>query len=105
MALEGELRRTDDGFEGYIASETIDRDLVVTKNTSEERLEESPDFIVYTKSPSGRLIEIGGVWHRISRADNEYLSMSIKVDGRIYNANAFPKKGKSGVLILREWIV
>lgn len=105
MALEGELRKTLDGFEGFVASEIIDVDLVVKPNRSTERHETSPDFIVYTKSPRNRLIEVGGVWYRISRADNEYLSMSIKIDGRVYNANAFPKKGESGVLSLQEWIV
>ena len=105
MAIEGELKKTAQGFEGYIASEVLDCDLLIEPNTMEERPEEAPDYFVFTRSPRGRKIRIGGVWHRISRTDNEYLSMSVNIDGRAVNANAFPKEGASGTLELREWIV
>ncbi len=103
MALEGELRKKADGFEGYIANESMDHDLIVTRNSSDERSEDSPDYIIYTKSPKGRLIEVGGVWKRICETDNDYLSLTITIDGREYRANSFPKKDGSGVLVLREW--
>jgi uncharacterized protein (DUF736 family) len=105
MGLKGELRKKADGFEGYIASESMDHDLVVTRNSSNERSEGSPDYIIFTKSPKGRLIEIGGVWKRICAADNDYLSLTLTIDGREYRANSVPKKDSTGVLALREWAI
>ena len=105
MAIEGELKKTDTGFQGFIASEVVDCEIMVQKNTMEDRPEGAPDYLVFTRSPRGRMVRIGGVWHRISRADNEYLSLSVKIDGRSINANAFPKEDETDTLELREWIV
>jgi uncharacterized protein (DUF736 family) len=102
MSVTGQFTKTDDSFEGYIASESFDLDVIIVRNASKQS-DVSPDYEVMTKSPRGRTIRIGGVWVRRSRADNDFLSLAAKISGQQINANLFPRTDDSTVFDLAEW--
>ncbi|HCQ8620618.1 TPA: DUF736 family protein [Klebsiella pneumoniae] len=105
MSITGQLTKKGEAFEGFIASERFDHDIRILKNPSPQG-ETSPDYEVFTLSPRGRTIRIGGVWHRTSRQDNAFLSLSAKVQGEIVNANIFPADdGDANKFEIVEWKV
>lgn len=102
MSVTGQFTKTDDSFEGFIASESFDLDVTILRNANKQS-DVSPDYEVLTKSPRGRTIRIGGVWIRRSRADNDFLSLAAKINGQQINANLFPQDDDSATFDLAEW--
>lgn len=101
MALEGNLTKTNDGFEGYIASVHFDLEIALRPNTQSTG-ENAPDMLVFAKSPRGREIQIGGMWERISRAEKPYMAMTVRIEDRQISANIFSTE-TDGEYNIRQW--
>ncbi|SFG47453.1 DUF736 domain-containing protein [Roseobacter denitrificans] len=92
MAIDGQITRTDDdAFTGWIASLTFDVDIVLTQNPYKKE-DKHPDFEITTKTPRNREIRIGSAWEQTSKAGNDYLSLSVMVNGQQVRVNALRGK-------------
>ena len=82
MAIDGKITRTDDdAITGWIASLTFDVDITLTKNPHKAK-DTHPDFEITTRTPRNRIIRIGSAWEQTSQAGNDYLSLSVMVNGQ-----------------------
>lgn len=69
---------------GSISTLTFDADVELVPNNSDNEL--APTHRVYSRSPRGRQIEVGGVWKKFSKETGEpYFTLSIREFG--FNAN------------------
>ena len=88
MTLEGTITRTNDNtFTGWIASLTFDADIAISENPH-KKTEKHPDFEITTRTPRNRVIRIGSAWEQTSQAGNDYLSLSVMVNGQQVRVNA-----------------
>ena len=88
MAIDGKITRTgDDAITGWIASLTFYVDITLTKNPHKTK-ETHPDFEITTRTPRNRIIRIGSAWEQTSQARNDYLSLSVMVNGQQVRVNA-----------------
>lgn len=77
MAIIGTFTKTDDGYQGQLATLTLKAKLTLTP--AEKAGEKSPDFRVYAGSA-----EIGAAWKGKSKDDRPYLS--VKLDDPSFSA-------------------
>ena len=88
MAIDGKITRTDDdAITGWIASLTFDVDITLTKNPHKAK-ETHPDYEITTRTPRNRVIRIGSAWEQTSQKGNDYLSLSVMVNGQQVRVNA-----------------
>lgn len=104
MSTTGELTKTENGYEGFIADLGFDADITLTPNGRKTK-ESQPDFIVTGKSPRGRAIEIGAAWWRDSKAGNRFLSLSLNLMGAEHRVNALLQDDDPDQLDIRPWAV
>jgi len=87
----GELNKTGEDYEGFLADITYDAELVLKKaakpaNPDPEK--DYPDWSIFAKSPAGREIPAGAGWNKRSKADNDYISLKITMGGKPVYMNA-----------------
>lgn len=69
----GYVTRTDNGFEGTLATLSLKKRINIVENTAKET-DAQPDFRVYTEDR----VEIGGGWNRVGRnSGNPYVSLTL----------------------------
>ena len=96
MSITGQFTRTDDDcYAGFIGSLTFDVDVTLAPNEYKSQ-DKHPDFAIWSKTPRGRSIRIGGAWEQISKAGNRYLSVSIDVNGQAMRGNAVKRDTAEG---------
>jgi uncharacterized protein (DUF736 family) len=77
MAIIGTFTKTDNGFQGALATLTVKAKLTLTP--IEKSGEKAPDFRVYAGSA-----EIGAAWSSVSKENKAYLS--VKLDDPSFSA-------------------
>ena len=104
MSIDGKLTRTDDdAYTGWVAGITFDTDITLIDNPRKTK-PTHPDFAIVAKSPRGREIRIGSAWVTKSRANNEYLSMAIDLNGSTVRVNAMQDPdGETGEYTIFPW--
>lgn len=77
MAIIGTFTKTDDGYQGTLATLTLKAKL--TFSAVEKTGEKSPDFRIFAGA-----IEVGAAWQAKSKDNKPYLS--VKLDDPSFNA-------------------
>lgn len=70
---------------GNIATIAFDIDITGEAVTSDN--EKAPKFRLFTKSPRGRRVEIGGIWQRLNREEEPYYTLTINTGHSRFYAN------------------
>ena len=69
----GYVTKTDNGFEGTLATMSLKKRINIVPNNAKET-DAQPDFRVYTEDR----VEIGGGWNRVGRnSGNAYVSLTL----------------------------
>ncbi len=100
----GELKEVtfdlEPGFDGYIRTLDIDLNIELRPNP-DKRSEQSPNFLIVTRSPSGHWVQIGNAWKKLPKgvelAGDEFLSLTIDDPSfnRSMNVAAFLREDKT----------
>ena len=100
----GELKEVtfdlEPGFEGNIRTLELDLKIELRPNP-DKRSEQSPEFLVVTRAPSGHRVQIGNAWKKLPKslglAGDEFLSITIDDPSfsRSMNVAAFLRENKT----------
>jgi uncharacterized protein (DUF736 family) len=71
MATIGYVTRKGNGFEGKLTTLTISAALKLIPN-SDKKNDKQPDYIALSNG-----VEIGAAWNKLSKEQNEYVSLTI----------------------------
>lgn len=87
----------NDDVSGNIATIAFDIDITGEPVVSDN--EKAPIYRLFTRSPRGKNVEIGGIWQRLNRKKQAYLTLTINTGhSRFYaNLGRYPGQDDEGL--------
>lgn len=98
------IRFNEDGtVTGNLASITYDID--VTCHPFNSTNKDAPIYRIFSRTPRGRLVDIGGIWKKKNQNGGEYLSLFANTGHTRLNANLgrFPGQDDESLMAVIPW--
>ena len=92
-----------DKSEGAGRISTLDKDIEITAVPFKSNNENAPTHQIFAKSPGGFDVQIGGIWKKKNKQNNDFYTLSIRPLKFNANLGRYPSQDDRTLQAIIEW--